>query len=88
VLEPGAVLGGGLSNWLSSKLSMICMCPPSEGLSRSFLRGWLPSTDLVGGGKEAVELQTSYPSEIQPSSSKVRSRRVVPLGAQPVGASH
>jgi hypothetical protein len=58
-------------------------------LGRTFevlLRRGPPSSDLVGMGKETVKLQTNYPNEIRPSFGRVKSRRVVPLGAQPVGS--
>jgi hypothetical protein len=50
-----------------------------------FLKRGPPSIDLVDVDKEVVELQTSYPSEIQPPSSRVKSWRVVRLGARPAG---
>jgi hypothetical protein len=63
--------------------------PLGRLLSKFFLLTGGPSSfDLVGAGREGVELQMGYPSEIQPPSSRVRSRRAIPLGVlDPLGAS-
>jgi hypothetical protein len=54
-----------------------------------FFRGGPSSSDLVGAGKEVIELQAGYPSEIRPPSGRVRSWRAILLGAlNSLGASH
>jgi hypothetical protein len=53
------------------------------------LRGRPSSSDLVSMGKEAIELQAGYPSEIQLPFGWVWSWRAIPLGVLvPLGASH
>jgi hypothetical protein len=61
---------------------------PLGRIFKVLLRGGPSFSNLVGAGEKAIELRMGYPSEIWQSSGRVRSRRVVPLGAQPVGASH
>jgi hypothetical protein len=56
------------------------MYPPLEGFFEVLLRGGSSSSNLVNVGKEAVEVQTGYPCEIQPPSGRERFWRVVPLG--------
>jgi hypothetical protein len=48
-------------------------------------RGGPSSSDLAGVGKEAIELQAGYPSEIRPPSYRVWSRRVTTPDARPAG---
>ena len=75
------VLGGDPLSGSSSKGLILDMNASTFG--RPFevsLRGGSPSVDLVGMGKEAIELRMSYPSEIRSPSIRVRSQRVVQLG--------
>jgi hypothetical protein len=46
---------------------------PLGMLFKAPLRVGPPSSDLVGAGKEVVELQMGYPSEIQPPTGWVKS---------------
>jgi hypothetical protein len=59
--------------------------PVGRIFSKPPLRRGSPSLDLVGAGKEVVELQTGYPSEIRPPFGRVKSWRVIPLGLDPLG---
>jgi hypothetical protein len=84
VPELDVVLGGDPLSGSSSKgLILDLHASPVERPFDVSLREGLPSTDLVGTGKEVVQLRTGYPSEIQPPFDSVRSRRVVPQGARP-----
>ena len=75
MLEPGIVLGGDpLSESSSKGLILITHASLSNRPFEVFFRGGPPSTDLVGMGKEVVELRAGYPSEIRPPSGRVRPR--------------
>jgi hypothetical protein len=66
--------------WVDHSLnirSLIDTLLPSEALMRLFPRGGPHSTNLVGAGKVAVELQMGYPSEIRPPFGGAQFRRVV-----------
>jgi hypothetical protein len=77
---------GALLSWSPSKCLVLGIHVSSLGRpSMVFFKRGPPSIDLVGVDKEVVELQTSYPSEIRPPSCRVKSWRVVRLGARPVG---
>ena len=79
--EPGHSFRDRPLSWSpSGAWSLLCMYPPLEGFFEVLLRGGSSSSNLVNVGKEAIELQTGYPSEIQPPSGRERFWRVVPLG--------
>jgi hypothetical protein len=69
VLELGVVMGGDPLRGSSSKgLTLDMHASSLETPFEVSLRGGPRSIDLVRVGKEAVKLQTGYPSEIRPPS--------------------
>jgi hypothetical protein len=85
VLMPSHCLQGR-SSWFLLVFSSVLVSPPLASLrSLPFKRPSFPS-DLVDAGRESVELEVGYPSEVRPPSSRVRSRQAIPLGVpNPLG---